>query len=94
MPTSVGELEARVPSMPLRVYSATSSQWRSGVKVTVVRKGKLPQQSCWNYGRYEPKLLFCCGMEKVLLFCRGCVGRHPGVDRTGLTSKFLRNLWE
>jgi hypothetical protein len=45
MPTEVGELEARVPSMALRVYSATSSQWRSGVKVTVVSiKGNCHRQ--------------------------------------------------
>ncbi|UAE58680.1 hypothetical protein BKI78_006420 [Salmonella enterica subsp. enterica serovar Uganda var. 15+] len=45
MPTELGELEAMVPSMALRVYSATSSQWRSAVKVTVVSiKGNCHRQ--------------------------------------------------
>ncbi|EAA9483559.1 hypothetical protein DZE60_11130 [Salmonella enterica] len=45
MLTELGELEAMVPSMALRVYSATSSQWRSAVKVTVVSiKGNCHRQ--------------------------------------------------
>lgn len=55
MPTEVGKLEARVPSMAVLVYSMKSSQWRPAVKRAVVLlQGKPSPPSPWNFWHHGP----------------------------------------